>query len=88
MKAIQIVVDEPLLARVDRLARRQRLSRSALIRRLIASGLEEHQVAVLAEAERRAYEARPPSKEERAAHRALARAQERVLARLGREEPW
>jgi metal-responsive CopG/Arc/MetJ family transcriptional regulator len=86
MKAIQIVVDEPLLHRVDRLARKQRLSRSALIRRLISSGLREEQIVALAETERRAYEAHPPSREERAAFRALSRAQRRVMDRSG--EGW
>jgi metal-responsive CopG/Arc/MetJ family transcriptional regulator len=88
MKAIQIVVDQPLLDRVDRLARRWKLSRSASIRRLISVGLREQQLAVLAEAEERSYRQRPPSKEERAAFDELSLAQERVLERLGREEPW
>ena len=88
MKAIQVVVDEPLLERVDRLARKQKVSRSALVRRLLASGLREEHIAVLAEAERRAYQRRPPTASERAALRELSRAQERVLERLGQEEPW
>lgn len=88
MKVVQIVVDEPLLDRVDRLARKRGLSRSAVVRRLLASGLREDPIAVLAEAERRSYRRRPPSKEERAAFEALSRAQERVLERLAREERW
>lgn len=88
MKAIQIVIDEPLLDRVDRLARAWKTSRSASIRRLVSAGLREHQLAALAEAERRSYQKRPPSKDERAAFDALTRAQQKVLERLEREESW
>lgn len=86
MKAIQIVIDEPLLDQVDRQARRWKLSRSASIRRLVSAGLREHRLAALAEAERRSYERRPLSKEEREGLQELSRAQEVVLDRLGRDE--
>ncbi len=88
MRAIQIVVDEPLLDRVDRLARKGGESRSAVIRRLLAAGLRDAQIAVLVEAERRSYRRRPPTSEERAAWSALSREQQKVLERLGREERW
>ena len=88
MKAIQIVVDENLLRRVDRAARRQRVSRSAIVRRLLEVGLERESLAALAEAERRAYAEKPLSAAERDALGDLQRAQERVLDELAREDAW
>lgn len=88
MKAIQIVVDEDLLKRVDKSARRLKSSRSAAIRRLVELGLENDALTALARAEAEAYARTPESKEERAAFRALSRSQERVMADLARTDPW
>jgi metal-responsive CopG/Arc/MetJ family transcriptional regulator len=88
MKAIQIVVDEDLLARVDRSAKRLKSSRSAAFRRLLALGLEQEALSGLARAEAHAYARTPASKEETAALRALSRSQRRVLQDLAREERW
>jgi metal-responsive CopG/Arc/MetJ family transcriptional regulator len=88
MKAIQIVVDEELLERVDRAARRRKSSRSATIRRLVGIGLEQEALAALALAEARAYRRKPETAEERAATRSLARSQQRVLDDLAKKERW
>jgi metal-responsive CopG/Arc/MetJ family transcriptional regulator len=88
MKAIQIVVDEELLARVDRTARKLRTSRSATMRRLMQLGLEREAVESLARAEAKAYARKPTSQEERAAFRALAKSQARVAGELSRKERW
>lgn len=88
MKAIQIVVDEQLLARVDRSARRLKTSRSAEIRRLVEMGLEQDALAALARKEAAAYARTPPSKDDRAAFESLARSQKRVLDDLARTDRW
>lgn len=88
MKAIQIVVDEDLLAQVDRTAKRLKSSRSAAFRRLLALGLEQEALAAMARTEARAYARTPASKDEEAALRALERSQRRVMKDLAREEPW
>jgi metal-responsive CopG/Arc/MetJ family transcriptional regulator len=88
MKAIQVVVDEELLERVDRSAKRLKSSRSAAFRRLLAVGLEQEALSGLARAEARAYARAPASKDEMAAFRALSRSQRRVMQDLAREERW
>jgi hypothetical protein len=88
MKAIQVVVDEDLLKRVDRSARRLRSSRSAAFRRLVALGLEQEALAALALAEARAYARKPDSKEDLSAFRALARSQRRAMQDVAREDRW
>ncbi len=88
MKAIQVVVDEELLERVDRSARRLKSSRSAAFRRLLALGLEQDALVALARAEARAYARTPESKDEAAAFRSLARSQRRVMRDLSGEEHW
>jgi metal-responsive CopG/Arc/MetJ family transcriptional regulator len=55
MKAIQITVDDRLLARVDRHPDAKRLGRSALFRRAVEAYLREHRRTEIAEAYRRAY---------------------------------
>jgi metal-responsive CopG/Arc/MetJ family transcriptional regulator len=55
MKAIQITVDDRLLARVDRHPDVKRLGRSALFRRAVEAYLREHRRAEIADAYRRAY---------------------------------
>lgn len=86
MKAIQIVVDETQLARVDRAARRGRESRSAFIRRSIDRLLDAEELRALVEADRAAYAKRPPTSEERAGARALEAGQRRALGDLAEED--
>jgi metal-responsive CopG/Arc/MetJ family transcriptional regulator len=88
MKAIQIVVDQELLARVDRSARRLKASRSAAVRRLLELGLEQEALTSLARAEARAYARKPVSREERDALASLERSQNRVLDELARTDRW
>lgn len=88
MKAIQIVVDEDLLRRVDRSAKRRRSSRSATIRRLVELGLQQEGIAALARAEAEAYARRKPSAEDLAGFRALSRSQQRVLDDLAARDRW
>jgi metal-responsive CopG/Arc/MetJ family transcriptional regulator len=88
MKAIQIVIDEDLLKRVDRSARRLKSSRSAAIRRLVELGLENEALTALARVEAEAYARTPESRPERDAFRALTRSQQRVMGDLTRTDPW
>ncbi len=88
MKPIQIVVGAPLVRRLDRAAKKRKVSRSALIRRSVEAFLAADAMSNLVEAERRAYAGRPASADEREAFRALSRAQDRVLRQLAREDPW
>lgn len=55
MKAIQITVDDRLLARVDRHPDVKRLGRSALFRRAVEAYLREYRRTEIADAYRRAY---------------------------------
>ncbi len=88
VKAIQIVIDEDLLARVDRSARQLKSSRSAAMRRLVELGLEQEALTALARAEGRAYARKPQSTSESTAFRALARSQQRVMDELARKDRW
>ncbi len=60
MKAIQITVDDPLLARIDRDPDVKRLGRSAVIRRAIDAYLRLRQKNAVADAYRRAYGGKEP----------------------------
>lgn len=88
MKAVQVVLDEELLARVDRSARHLKASRSAVVRHLLELGLEQEGLAMLARKEARAYAKSPETKEERDALGALGKAQKRVLDDLARTDRW
>lgn len=88
MKAVQVVLDEALLARVDRSARFLKTSRSAVVRHLLELGLEQEGIAALARKEARAYGKTPETKEEREALGALGKAQKRVLDDLARSDRW
>jgi len=88
MKPVQIMLNEDLLGRLDRVARKRHLSRSAFIRRSLEAALEAEQTRELIEAERRGYAAHPVAVEEERGYRSLAKAQEAVLARLSKEDPW
>ena len=86
MKVIQIVVEEAMLGRIDTLAKRRGLSRSAFIRSALEAKLVDERIAVLVDAERSAYAKHPPSAAERAAFEALSEGQDRALALLAAEE--
>jgi metal-responsive CopG/Arc/MetJ family transcriptional regulator len=58
MKAIQITVDDSLLARLDRDPEVKRLGRSAVLRRATEAYLRDRRKADLADAYRRAYRGR------------------------------
>ena len=88
MKAIQIVVDEDLLRRVDRSAKKRKSSRSAAIRRLVELGLQQDGVAALARAEAEAYARLPPSRDDVSGFRALSRSQQRAMSDLARTDRW
>jgi Arc/MetJ-type ribon-helix-helix transcriptional regulator len=59
VKTIQVVLDEALLQRADRAARRQRVNRSALIRAALAEYLERGRLAELEAGQRRGYQRHP-----------------------------
>lgn len=79
MKAVQVVFDEPLLSRVDELARAAGLTRSAFIRQRIEVSLKADQLREACEAERRAYQRQPVTAAETRTRKALAQASRRVL---------
>jgi metal-responsive CopG/Arc/MetJ family transcriptional regulator len=60
MKAIQIVIDDGLLREADRLVRRTKSNRSALVRQALREHLTRHRLHEMEVAEWRAYEAHPP----------------------------
>lgn len=86
MKAVQIVLDEKLLAEVDRAVRKGHVSRSAFIRDSVTQTLGALRMRELVESERRAYLRRPQTADERAGFRALSDAQDHVLSDLGKAE--
>jgi metal-responsive CopG/Arc/MetJ family transcriptional regulator len=88
MKPVQIVLDADLLSRLDRAARKHKLSRSRYVRDSLEAVLRAEHIRDLAEAERQAYARKPLTAAERATDRVLSRAQDKVLQRLAREDPW
>ena len=64
METIQVVLSPDLLKAADKLAKRQKVNRSALIRRALQEYLSRQQVAHLEEVERRGYEAHPQRTQE------------------------
>lgn len=79
MKPVQIVLDQDLLARIDRQARKTGVSRSAFIRASLEKVLRAERMQGLAEQERRAYARQPPGKGEKAGLKALASSGRKVL---------
>ena len=59
METIQVVLDTKLRQAADRVARRQKVNRSALIRHAVQEHLKRLQVLDLEERDRRGYEAQP-----------------------------
>ncbi|HEY1242858.1 MAG TPA: ribbon-helix-helix domain-containing protein [Bryobacteraceae bacterium] len=64
MQTIQVVLDSKLLQAADRVAKRQKVNRSALIRDALREHLKRLQVAALEAQDRRGYESRPQQMEE------------------------
>jgi metal-responsive CopG/Arc/MetJ family transcriptional regulator len=59
MQTIQVVLGDKLLKAADQAARKQKVNRSALIRRALQEHLERQRLSELEERDRRGYEARP-----------------------------
>lgn len=64
MATIQVVLDSKLLKAADRAAKRQKVNRSALIRRALQEHLKRLRETELEEQERRGYMAHPQDPEE------------------------
>ncbi len=64
METIQVVLDTKLLKAADHAAKRQKVNRSALIRRALEEHLKHLRVLELEERDRRGYQARPQRIEE------------------------
>ena len=65
METIQVVIDSKLRKDADRLAKRHKTNRSALIRRAIQELVRREHIKELEERDRRGYEAQPETEEER-----------------------
>ena len=72
MRAIQILMDEPLIDAVDREAKRSHLDRSKLIRAALAQFLASKRREARERADRRGYERRPQTGAEIAAWEKVA----------------
>ncbi len=64
MATIQVVLDDALLELADRVAKQQRINRSALIREALRTHLKKLRYAELENEERAAYEQRPDDLDE------------------------
>ena len=64
METIQVVLDSKLRKAADLAAKRQRVNRSALIRRALEEHLKHLQVLDMEERDRRGYKARPQQPQE------------------------
>jgi metal-responsive CopG/Arc/MetJ family transcriptional regulator len=64
MATIQVVLDDHLLEITDKLARRRRVNRSALIREALRAHLKRLHYQALEKQEREAYRRRPDDREE------------------------
>ena len=64
MEIIQVVLDKPLLLAADRVARKAKVNRSALIREALREHLRRLKNKELEEQDRRGYLAHPDSEEE------------------------
>lgn len=63
-QTIQVVVDKELLKEANRVAKRRKVNRSALIREALGEYLKRLRIKELEEQERRAYEAMPDTSDE------------------------
>jgi metal-responsive CopG/Arc/MetJ family transcriptional regulator len=64
METIQVVLDAKLLKAADSAAKRQKINRSALIRRALQEHLKRLHIMELEERDRRGYQAHPQRLEE------------------------
>lgn len=64
METIQVVLDGQLLKAADQAAKRQKMNRSALIRRALKEHLRRLRIVELKERDRRGYQAKPQRAEE------------------------
>jgi metal-responsive CopG/Arc/MetJ family transcriptional regulator len=64
METIQVVIDSKLLQAADRLAKRTKQNRSALIRDALRAHLRDVRIRELEERDRRGYEQQPQRPEE------------------------
>jgi len=64
VETIQVVLDAKLLKAADMAAKRQKVNRSALIRRALEEHLRRLHVAEMEESDRRGYQAQPQHMEE------------------------
>ncbi len=64
MQTIQVVIDEKLLRETDRVVKKSRINRSALIRSLLAEHVKRVRIRELEEKERDAYRGKPQTKAE------------------------
>lgn len=64
MQTIQVVLDEKLLRAADTAAKRERVNRSAFIRRALEEHLRRLHINNLEERDRRGYRAKPQREEE------------------------
>lgn len=64
METIQVVLDEKLLKAADVAAKREKVNRSALIRKALEEHLKRLHVRALEERDRRGYRAKPQQEQE------------------------
>jgi metal-responsive CopG/Arc/MetJ family transcriptional regulator len=64
METIQIVIDSKLRQTADRLAKRKKVNRSALVREALREYAKRERIREMEELDRRAYEAHPQTDEE------------------------
>jgi metal-responsive CopG/Arc/MetJ family transcriptional regulator len=64
METIQVVIDSKLRQIADRLAKRKKINRSALMREALREYAKRERIREMEERERKAYEAHPQTDEE------------------------
>jgi metal-responsive CopG/Arc/MetJ family transcriptional regulator len=64
METIQIVIDSKLRQAADRVAKRKKVNRSALLRNALREYLKRERIREMEERDRRAYEAHPQTDDE------------------------
>jgi metal-responsive CopG/Arc/MetJ family transcriptional regulator len=64
METIQVVIDSKLLQTADRLAKRKKVNRSALVREALREYAKRERIREMEERDRRAYEVHPQTEEE------------------------
>ena len=64
METIQVVIDSKLRQTADRLAKRKKVNRSALVREALREYAKRERIREMEERDRRAYEAHPQTEEE------------------------